>query len=102
MLKHRLLMSALLIPATIGLFVWDHHLGQRAPVLLSLVLLISVRCVWELVKLSQTAGCKPDFPLCWITCWLLIAMAWWPALYVLPESPFRTIDTEWEGLFVLL
>ena len=43
MLKHRLLMSALLIPATIGLFVWDYKLGNRAPVLFILMLLLSAR-----------------------------------------------------------
>ena len=47
MLKHRLLMSALLIPATIGLFVWDHQLGPKAPILFVIVLAISARCVWE-------------------------------------------------------
>lgn len=53
MLKHRLLMSALLIPATIGLFVWDHHLGPHAPALFVLVMLLAARCVWELVILAR-------------------------------------------------
>ena len=101
MLKHRLLMSALLIPGTIGLFVWDHHLGQRAPVLLVLVLLVSVRCVWELVALVRTIGLQPDFPLCWISSWMLIAIAWLPAIEI-PESPFRSIDSDLGGRFVLL
>ncbi len=78
MLKHRLLMSALLIPATIGLFVWDGSLGPSAPVLLVLVLLIATRCVWELVTLARSAGIHPSLVLCLLGSWLMIVSAWCP------------------------
>lgn len=77
MLKHRLLMSALLIPATIGLFVWDHHLGESAPVLLVLLLGVSARCVWELVVLARVAGFRPNLALCWSGVWAMLMAGWW-------------------------
>lgn len=80
MLKYRLLMSALLIPATIGLFVWDHHLGESAPVLLVLVLAISTRCVWELVTLARTLAFQPSLLVTLIATWLALLTAWWPHL----------------------
>lgn len=78
MLKHRLLMSALLIPATVGLFAWDNHLGPGAPLLLVLVLLISARCVWELVHLARGVGFHPNFWLSLLGSWLMILAAWSP------------------------
>lgn len=78
MLKHRLLMSALLIPATIGLFVWDDSLGPSAPVLLVFVLLVAARCVWELVILARSAGFRPNLVLCLLGSWLMIQAAWCP------------------------
>ncbi len=80
MLKHRLLMSSLLIPATIGLFVWDHYLGPRAPILIVLVLAISARCVWELVTLARAADFRPSLILCWLAVWATI-IAGWPSLF---------------------
>lgn len=78
MLKHRLLMSALLIPATVGLFVWDTSLGPSAPVLLALVMLVSARCVWELVALARSADYPPNLVLCLLGSWLMILSAWCP------------------------
>ncbi len=76
MLHLRLLMSAILIPSTIGLFAWDHHLGDSAPVLFVLVMLISARCVWEFVTLARTAGFRPNMVLCGVSSWLLLLLAW--------------------------
>ncbi len=76
MLHLRLLMSAILIPSTIGLFMWDHHLGDSAPVLFVLVMLISARCVWEFVTLTRTAGFRPNLVLCLIGSWLLLMLTW--------------------------
>ena len=78
MLKHRLLMSALLIPATVGLFAWDQSLGDRAPVLFVLVLLISARCVWELVTLLNAAGYRPKGKVILVGTWLMLIAVWWP------------------------
>ena len=77
MLKHRLLMSALLIPATIGLFVWDDHLGVRAPVLFVFVMFVAARCVWELVTLVRVAGFRPNTALVLIGTWFMIGASWW-------------------------
>lgn len=76
MLKHRLLMSALLIPATIGLFAWDHHIGRTAPILLVVVLVIAARCVWELVTLARTIGLQPNLCLTIIGVWAMILLGW--------------------------
>lgn len=78
MLKHRLLMSALLIPATIGLFVWDHHLGETAPLLFGLVVLLSVRATWEMVTLARAANLRPSLSLCLAGTWSMIFMGWAP------------------------
>lgn len=78
MLKHRLLMSALLIPTTIGLFAWDHRLGGAAPILFVLVLTLSVRCVWEFVTLARTVGFQPNLWLCAACVAALLTATWWP------------------------
>ena len=76
MLKHRLLMSALLIPSVIGLFAWDHHLGDKAPILLMIVLVIAARCVWELVVLARTIGLQPNLYLTVTYAWTMIFLSW--------------------------
>ena len=48
MLGWRVLVSAILIPALVALFVLDHRAGREAPVLLVLCMLLAVRCVWEI------------------------------------------------------
>ena len=76
MLRHRLIASALLIPSLVGLCLLDHHLGDRAPVLLVLVVLLSVRGAWELVELQRHRGLDPGWPRVGIAVVLLIASAW--------------------------
>ncbi len=78
MLKHRLLMSALLIPATIGLFVWDDQLGENAPLLFLLVIVLSARATWELVTLARAAGFCPSLPLSLAGSWAIICIGWAP------------------------
>ena len=106
MLKHRLLMSALLIPATIGLFVWDHHLGESAPVLLVLVLLLSARCVWELVTLTRAAGFQPNLWFGVASVWSLLVVTWWPHLpktfYLWESVVLVVVEPDapmWAGMF---
>lgn len=98
MLHLRLLMSAILIPATIGLFAWDHHLGESAPVLLALALLISARCVWEFVTLSRTAGFRPNMVLCFVSAWLLLLLTWMPH-FLGDRWPFGWVDAHFGSLF---
>jgi phosphatidate cytidylyltransferase len=95
MLKHRLLMSAVLIPATIGLFVWDHHLGPAAPILLFLLLAISARCVWELVTLARVAGFRPSLFLCWFGVWAIIVAGWLPHFRESAWRPWSGEMSEW-------
>lgn len=95
MLKHRLLMSVLLIPATIGLFVWDHHLGPSAPVLFVIVMAIATRCVWELVTLFRTAGLQPNLGVTTSCVAVLLIAAWWPHLpieFAFQETIITTIS----------
>jgi phosphatidate cytidylyltransferase len=78
MLRWRLLMSAVLIPAFVGLFWLDHRAGDAAPVLFVLALLLGGRCAWEMVLLL-----RPRFPeLRWTPCAICIAAltvaAWLP------------------------
>ena len=78
MLLHRLLMSAILIPTTIILFVWDHQLGEKAPLLFVFVMLLATRCVWELVTLGRVAGLRPSFAISLAGTWSMILLAWGP------------------------
>src|SRR5580698_343949 len=61
MLAWRLLVSAVLIPAFVGLFYLDARLGPSAPALLCLGLLIAVRSAGELVNLFGTRSFAPCF-----------------------------------------
>ncbi len=56
MLGWRLLISAILIPTLLGLFYADHRLGQSAPLLALLAVLLSVRSAWELGDLFADRG----------------------------------------------
>ena len=89
MLHLRLLMSAILIPSTIGLFAWDHHLGDSAPVLFVLVMLIATRCVWEFVTLTRNAGFLPNLVLCQLSSWLLLLLTW------APHFPWMQLESRW-------
>jgi phosphatidate cytidylyltransferase len=89
MLKHRLLMSALLIPGAIGLFVWDHQLFNNAFVLLVLVLFLSARCVWELAAMTRSVGCQPSVSLTVAASWALILMGWEPLWYMFHADGYK-------------
>lgn len=78
MLGPRLLVSALLIPALIGLLVLDAKLGPTAPVLFILCVLIALRCGWEAVLMMRRPTVEPRFPP--VVCCLvfLMAVTWMP------------------------
>jgi phosphatidate cytidylyltransferase len=78
MLGWRLVVSALLIPALVGLFYLDARLGPSAPILLGLALLIAVRSAWELVGLFRTRSFEPSFPQTAALAGLVAASAWLP------------------------
>src|SRR5690606_24217615 len=61
MLSARLLVSALLIPAAIGLLALDARLGPAAPILFVLCVLIALRCGWEATALLRRPAVDPQF-----------------------------------------
>ncbi len=61
MLGWRLFISAILIPALCGIFYLDARLGESAPILLMLCLLLAVRAAWELTDLLRARSLEPSF-----------------------------------------
>jgi phosphatidate cytidylyltransferase len=89
----RLTLSAVIIPALIGLFVADHYLGSRAPVLLVLTLLLAGRAAWEmceLLRVRNIAVCSPAV----IACSVGVVLAAW-------YLPLRTGQSEFPCGLVL-
>ncbi len=62
MLGWRVGISAVLIPALIGIFILDHRAGESAPFLMALCLLLTVRGTWEFAKLVRVRNFEPSFP----------------------------------------
>ena len=100
MLKHRLLMSALLIPGTIALFALDHRFWGNAPILYWLLILLSARCVWEIAELSRAVGCRPNVVLMVAATWAIISLGWQPLWFMLHSDGF--IWTQAPGVLILL
>ncbi|QDT55235.1 Phosphatidate cytidylyltransferase [Caulifigura coniformis] len=61
MLGWRLAISAILIPALVGILWLDHRAGATAPWLLALSLLLGVRSTWEMTDLLTTRAMRPSF-----------------------------------------
>jgi len=78
MLPQRLLGSAILIPALIGLLVWDARIGPSAPILFALCLGISLRSGWEAVTLFRRPNVEPRFAPVATCLALLVTATWWP------------------------
>ncbi len=78
MLRWRLLVSTVLIPAIVGLFVWDARLGPAAPVLFVICLLAGLRCTWELVTLLRQDGVEVRFGPVASCVGLLLLATWGP------------------------
>lgn len=76
MLGWRLGISAVLVPALLGLFWWDSTLGNGAPVLLLLCLLLAVRGSYEMCQLLKTRAMKPVFEVTAVCSVLVILGAW--------------------------
>jgi phosphatidate cytidylyltransferase len=78
MLGWRLLFSAILIPALIGVFVLDHRAGESAPWLLGLVLLLVWRASFEFADLLKTRSFEPSFLMiaCCSTAIVVAAWSW--------------------------
>jgi len=81
MLRQRLLVSVLLIPSLVGLLAWDHHLGEAAPVLLVLAVLLALRSAWELALLQRLRGLYSAWPLAGVAAAALVLAGWSPAAW---------------------
>jgi phosphatidate cytidylyltransferase len=95
MLGWRLLVSAVLIPAFIGLFFLDIRLGPSAPILLALTLLIAIRSCWELVGLFRTRSFEPDFQHTAFLSALVVASAWFLHLPDFVSRVLGRSDATW-------
>ena len=73
----RLTLSAIIIPSLIALFVVDHHLGSRAPLLLVLTLLLAARAAWELCDLLRVRNISVHSPSVIAGCVGVVSAAWY-------------------------
>jgi len=76
MLGWRLVMSALLVPAIIGLFWLDQRFGTSAPILLAVCAFVAIRNAFELADLLAVRSIRPHFPLIAILSLLVVLAAW--------------------------
>jgi phosphatidate cytidylyltransferase len=76
MLAWRLVISALLIPALVAIFVLDHRAGPSAPYLLILALLLAARGAWEMIFLLRTRIAVPDPVLTIGSAMAVVAAGW--------------------------
>ena len=76
MLRWRLVMSAILVPAVIALFWLDHQLGTSAWILLGFCLFIAVRNSYELTDLLKVRSIRPSFCATAALSSLVVLAAW--------------------------
>lgn len=86
MLGWRLGISAVLIPALLGLFWTDAAQGPQAAILLMLCSLLSIRCSYETIQLLTVRSMRPSFVLTAI-CSLMIILAGWLHILLPPMTP---------------
>jgi len=86
MLGWRLFLSSILIPLLCVLSYVDHQIGETAPILFVLCLLLALRSVWELVELLRDRFSKIHFPLTALCSLSVIAAAWVPHWIMLGDS----------------
>ncbi|NQV23103.1 MAG: phosphatidate cytidylyltransferase [Rhodopirellula sp.] len=80
MLGWRILISVILIPVLIGIFVLDHRAGESAPYLFALSLLLVWRAAYEFADLLKTRSFSPSFMLIGGCSTLIVAATWLPHL----------------------
>lgn len=80
MLGWRILISVILVPLLIGIFVLDHRAGESAPYLFGLSLLLVWRAAFEFRDLLKTRSFSPSFVLIGSCSTLIIAATWLPHL----------------------
>ena len=94
MLGWRILISAILIPCLIGIFVLDHREGESAPYLFGLSLLLVWRAAYEFADLLKTRSFSPSFPLIGCCSTLIVAATWLPHFFVSSSdtSPLNSLS----------
>jgi len=92
MLGWRILISAILIPALIALFYLDARLGESAPILLGLSLLLAVRCAWEMADLLRVRALGPSYRAAAVCCCAVVA-AGWAGVWIPEGQPVDSLAT---------
>jgi phosphatidate cytidylyltransferase len=80
MLGWRILISVILVPILIGIFVLDDRAGESAPYLFGLSLLLVWRAAYEFADLLKTRSFSPSFVLIGSCSTLIVAATWLPHL----------------------
>jgi phosphatidate cytidylyltransferase len=93
MLGWRLAMSALLIPALIGIFYLDARAGASAPYLLAFAVLLAMRGAAEMVWLLRTRSFQPHLEVVSGGCVLVVAASWYGRLGLAPVAIGPAGDT---------
>ena len=92
MLRWRLLMSCLLIPSLIALFIADQTLGRTASLFALFCGLVSLRSAWELCDLLAVRSIRPSFaaagPLA-----MLVTLFGWIHLHLQLNTPVTVLHS---------
>lgn len=103
MLGWRLIVSAILVPSIIGLFYADTKLGEQAPILFALCLLLAVRASYEFLDLLKTRSFQTNFPLV-AACTAAVVAASWSQAFIpsLTLTPLEMILLTWVATILIL
>jgi len=88
-------MSAILVPALVGLFYADQATGRPASLLLVFCCLVAVRNSWELSDLLRVRNLHPTFPLTAALSLLVIVSAWAHTQFVSPDPQPALASLGW-------
>lgn len=91
MLGWRLGISAILIPALLGMFWIDAWQGPRAAILLMFCALLSMRCSFEVTQLLSVRSMRPSFGLTAICSLVIILAGWLHTLFDFPPGQTRLL-----------
>ena len=103
MLGWRVAISAMLIPALLGLFWVDSRQGDGAPLLLVFCLLLAVRSSYELLQLLTTRAMRPPAGIT-IACCVVVVLAGWQHTRMNMESDTERllVSLGWIGGAIML
>jgi len=86
MLVWRLVISAVLIPALIGVFVLDNKAGPQAPLLFLLCAAAAVRLVWEIIALLRNLSLDPGFVATACCSLVVVTAGWYVPIVLAPDA----------------